>query len=77
MLPDYITAYLDEQGVPTDDPLATFAALRLDALAPVEMAMLIEEHFQGAVAIADSAHEAWETLADVAETARGFEGVVG
>lgn len=75
MLPDYITAYLDEQGVPTDDPLATFAALRLDALAPVEMAMLIADPHS--TEIADSVYEAWETLADVAETARGFEGVVG
>lgn len=77
-LPVYITAYLDEQGIPEDayaDLLTSFADLRLDALARVEIAMLIEEH-TGCLEIKDEVYEKWETLADVAEAAMWFEGVV-
>lgn len=88
MLPDYITAHLRNPLIvhpahhgSLSDPQATWRDLGMNDgardLTRMEIAMLIEEHFQGAVTIADSAHEAWETLADVAETARGFEGVGG
>lgn len=76
MLPDYITTYLDSEGICKDarsDPLATFATLRLDALDLQIMAMLIEDHTSHDVR--DIEYEAWQTLADVARTAQQFAGV--
>ncbi|MFY8196048.1 hypothetical protein [Novosphingobium sp. B1] len=80
-LPDYITRYLRNPLICRErlwhllnDPQTTLEQLQLDALAPVEMALLIEEHCHQDVA--DEVYEKWETLADVAETACWFEGVV-
>jgi hypothetical protein len=69
-LPSYITAYLTEEGITAEamaDPIATLATLRLDALMRHIIAMLIEEHTGHDVR--DVVYEAWQTLADVAETA--------
>jgi len=75
MLPDYITAYLTEQGIPHDDLDASFRTIGLDQLDMQEIALLIEEH--AGHDVRDVVYEAWHTLADVVETARGLEGVGG
>lgn len=77
MLPASITAYLEEQGISEadrSDPLATFDALKLDALARQEIAMLIEE--DTGKDVPDTVFEGWNTLGDVAETALWFAGEV-
>lgn len=84
MLPDYITAHLRNPLIVhpahhgrLSDPQATWRDLGMNDgardLTRQEIAMLIEERH--GCEIADAVHERWETLADVAETARGFEGV--
>jgi len=70
MLPDYITAYLTEQGIPQDDIDASFRTIGLDQLDMQEIALLIEEH--AGHDVRDVVYEAWQTLADVVETARAF-----
>lgn len=80
-LPTYIATYLhrhtpEYRRYLLDDPQTTLEHLMLDALCPVEIAMLIEDENPG-VEIADEVYEAWRTLADVAEAARVFEGVGG
>lgn len=79
-LPDYIIGYLRNPLITPprlwpllDDEQATFEALQLDALAPVEMALLIEERTGRDVA--DEVYQKWQSLADVAETARQLERV--
>jgi len=68
MLPDYILEYL-RRHTPVhlhnllDDPETTFEALQLDALCPVELAMLIEDETD--TEIADETYEAWTCLADL------------
>lgn len=77
MLPDYITAYLTDEGIPTDalkDPLTSFKDLGLDMLDIATIANLIEEHTGRDVA--DEVYERWDTLEDLAQAAAWFEGVV-
>jgi hypothetical protein len=81
MLPDYITDYLRNPLICRehfwhllDDPQTTFEDLQLDALARVEIALLIEERTGRDVS--DETYEAWDTLDDIAQAARWFEGVV-
>ena len=83
-LPDYITRYLRNPLIcprqdRITDPLATWTELGMHDgardLARWEIAMLIEDE-TGCPMIADDVIEKWETLADVAEAAMWFEGVV-
>jgi len=74
MLPEPITTYLTEQGIPHDDLDASFRAIGLDQLDMQEIALLIEEH--AGHDVRDVVYEAWQTLADVVETARAFAGEV-
>jgi len=69
-LPAPITTYLTEQGIPHDDPDASFRSIGLDQLDMQEIALLIEEH--AGHDVRDVEYEAWQTLADVVETARAF-----
>lgn len=84
MLPDYLTRYLSNPLIcprqdRITDPLATWSDLGMHDgardLARQEIAMLIEDH-TGCDMIADEVLQGWLTLADVAETARWFAGVV-
>lgn len=77
MLPDYITTYLTDEGIPADalkGPLASFKDLRLDMLDIATIANLIEEHTGRDVA--DEVYERWDTLEDLAQAAAWFEGVL-
>lgn len=69
MLPEPITTYLTEQGIPHDDLDASFRSIGLDQLDMQEIAMLIEDC--GAGYVADTDYERWQTLSDVVETVRG------
>lgn len=84
MLPDYIHAHLSHPSICKrpdllDDMQATWGNLGMGDgardLTRQEIAMLIEEHHDGAVSIADCVHEHWQTLSDVVETVRAVEGV--
>lgn len=68
MLPDYITAYLDEQSIPHDDLDASFREIGLDQLDVQEIAMIIGD--PNHIDVADIDYERWQTLADVAKVAR-------
>jgi len=67
-LPNYLLEYL-RRHTPVhlhnllDDPETTFEALQLDALCPVELAMLIEDGTDEV--ISDATYEAWTCLADL------------
>lgn len=81
MLPDYLQTYLRNPLICPphlwhliDDPQATFTDLLLDALARVELALLIEERTGRDVP--DETYEAWDTLEDLAQAAAWFEGVL-
>ena len=50
-----------------DDPQVTFEALQLDALCPVELAMLIEDLSDGED-IADATYLDWRCVQDVLDT---------
>jgi acyl carrier protein len=70
MLPEPITAYLDEQSIPHDDLDASFREIGLDILDCLEMFFLIEEHAKNPIGLKDDVYERWQTLADVAKVAR-------
>lgn len=66
MMPDILT-YIKDQGIPTDDLYATFHDLGIGPILRVEIAMAIgDPHY---VEVPDETYEAWDTLADVLETA--------
>ena len=65
-MPDILT-YLKDQGIPTDDLYATFHDLKLDPLDRIELALIIGD--EAGIEVPDETYEAWDTLADVLETA--------
>lgn len=65
-MPDILT-YLTDQGIPTDDLYATFHDLQLDPLDRIELALIIGD--EAGIEVPDETYEAWDTLADVLETA--------
>lgn len=66
-MPDTLLTYLTDQGIPCDDLYATFHELGIAQIQRVEMALAIgDPHF---VEVPDETYEAWDTLADVLETA--------
>lgn len=70
-MPDTLLTYLTDQGIPTDDLYATFHELQLDPLDRIELALIIGD--EAGIEVPDETYEAWDTLADVLETARSLE----
>lgn len=67
-MPDILT-YLKDQGIPTDDLYASLTDIGVDDLDRWQMALEIESQSDGKVTMDCINFEAWDTLADVLETA--------
>lgn len=67
-LPPFILKYLHQHVLPPLWPLisaaATFEELQLDALAPIEFSLLLEEQC-GCPEIPESTYKGWRQVADV------------
>lgn len=66
-MPEALLTYLTDQGIPCDDLYATFHELRIDPLDRIEIALIIGD--EAGIEVPDETYEAWDTLADVLETA--------
>lgn len=71
MLPELITTYLTEQGIPHDDLDASFRSIGLDGEDVLCIGMAIgDPHLMD---MPEHTLERWQTLSDVVETVRAVD----